>query len=67
VSVTRAARDPAGEYDAFSNPVSSRDAKGERRAEVRTAGWLNQQWDGMRTGYAHDRFDRIQRVFHQRA
>ena len=35
-------------------------------AESRAAGWLNQQWDGMRTGYAHDLFDRIQRVFNQR-
>ena len=35
-------------------------------AESRAAGWLNQRWDGMRTGYAHDRFDRIQRVFNRR-
>jgi hypothetical protein len=27
------------------------------------AGWLNQRWDDMRTGYAYDLFDRIQRVF----
>jgi hypothetical protein len=30
------------------------------------AGWLNQGWDGMRTGYAYDLFDGIQRVFNQR-
>jgi hypothetical protein len=30
------------------------------------AGWLNQGWDGMRTGYAYDFFDGIQRVFNQR-
>ena len=35
-------------------------------AESRAAGWLNQRWDGMRTGYADDLFDRIQRVFNQR-
>jgi hypothetical protein len=35
-------------------------------AESRAANWLNQRWDGMRTGYAHDLFDRIQRVFNQR-
>ena len=28
--------------------------------------WLNQRWDGMRTGYAYDLFDKIQRVFDQR-
>src|SRR5262249_27460057 len=38
-----------------------------RTAESRAAGWLNQRWDGMRTGYAHDLFDRIQRVSNQRA
>jgi hypothetical protein len=27
-------------------------------AESRAAGWLNQRWDGIRTGYAYDRFDR---------
>jgi hypothetical protein len=35
-------------------------------AESMAAGWLNQRWDGMRTGYAHDLFDKIQRVFSQR-
>jgi hypothetical protein len=34
--------------------------------ESRAAGWLNQRWDGLRTGYAQDLFDRIQRVFNQR-
>jgi hypothetical protein len=32
-------------------------------AESMAAGWLNQRWDDMRTGYAYDLFDRIQRVF----
>src|SRR6516164_7330308 len=32
-------------------------------AQSRAAGGLSQWWDGMRTGYAHDLFDRIQRVF----
>ena len=36
-------------------------------AESRAAGWLNQRWDGMRTGYRNDLFDRIQRVSNQRA
>src|SRR5262249_32699140 len=35
-------------------------------AASRAAGWLNQRWDGMRTGHADDLFDRIQRVFNQR-
>ena len=35
-------------------------------ARSRAAGWLNQRWDGMHTRYAHDLFDRIQRVFNQR-
>ena len=35
-------------------------------AQSRAAGGLSQGWDGMRTGYAHDLFDRIQRVFSQR-
>jgi hypothetical protein len=26
------------------------------------AGWLNQWWDGIHTGYAYDLFDRMQRV-----
>ena len=34
--------------------------------ESRAAGWLNQPWDGLRTGYAYDLIDRIQRVFNQR-
>ena len=35
-------------------------------AQSRAAGGLSQQWDGMCTGYAHDLFDKIQRVFSQR-
>jgi hypothetical protein len=35
-------------------------------AESRAAGWLNQRWDGIHTGYAYDLFDRMQRVFNQR-
>jgi hypothetical protein len=35
-------------------------------AESIAAGWLNQRRDGMRTGYAYDLFDKIQRVFNQR-
>jgi hypothetical protein len=35
-------------------------------AESRAAGWLNHRWGSMRTGYAYDLFDRIQRVFNQR-
>jgi hypothetical protein len=31
------------------------------RAESIAVCWLNQRWDGMRTGYAPDLFDRIQR------
>jgi hypothetical protein len=34
--------------------------------ESRAAGWLKQRWDGMRTGYTDNLFDRIQRVFNQR-
>ncbi len=29
-------------------------------AESRAAGWLNQRGDGMRTGYAHILFERMQ-------
>jgi hypothetical protein len=25
----------------------------------RAAGWLKQRWDGLRTGYAYDLFDKI--------
>jgi len=35
-------------------------------AQSRAAGGLSQRWDGMRTGYPHDLFDKIQRVFSQR-
>jgi hypothetical protein len=34
--------------------------------ESKAAGWLNQRWDGIHTGYAYDLFDRMQRVFNQR-
>ena len=36
-------------------------------AESMAAGGLIQRWDGMRTGYAYDFFDRIKRLFNQRA
>jgi hypothetical protein len=36
-------------------------------AQSRATGWLKQPWDGRRTVYAADFFDRIQRVFNQRA
>jgi hypothetical protein len=35
-------------------------------AESMAAGWLNQRRNGSRTGYLHNLFDRIQRVFNQR-
>jgi hypothetical protein len=34
--------------------------------ESRAASWLNQWWDGLRTGYAYELFDGIQRVLNQR-
>jgi hypothetical protein len=35
-------------------------------AESTAAGWLDQRWGGMYTGYAYAFFDRIQRVFNER-
>jgi len=35
-------------------------------AESRAASRLDRRWDGIRTGYAGDLFDRIQRVFNRR-
>jgi hypothetical protein len=28
-------------------------------ADSMAAGWLNQRWDGIHTGYAYDLFDRM--------
>jgi hypothetical protein len=41
-----------------------RQVRGKRHSS--RLGWLNQRWNGLRTGCAHGLFDRIQGVFNQR-